>query len=139
MQSSLVRVCLPLLLFLLAVPSCRFPHVGQRLLDIDIVQDGKPVFSGIRGVPDDTPVKQMWDVVDDVQFHASGDEVPGTTDNGADSVTLTGKISIRIKHVDNFLADTTVSELKLVRSGGSPTWTFATGEGQRIRQQVNGQ
>ena len=138
MQLNLVRLCLPPLLFLLAVPSCRFPHVGQRLLDIEIEQDGKPAFSGIRGVRDDMPVKQMWDVLGDVPFEASGDEVPGTTDRDADSVTLTGKVLIRIKHVDRVLAETTVSELKLVRSGGTPTWMLAAGEGQRIRGQVSG-
>ena len=139
MQLNPGRLCLPVLLFLIAVASCRFPHVGMQLLDIDIVQDGKPVFSGIRGVRDDMPVKQMWDVLGDVPFEASGDEVPGTTDRDADFVTLTGKVLIRIKHVDRVLAESTVSELKLVRSGGTSTWMLAAGEGQRIRGQVNGQ
>ena len=139
MQLHLVRLCLPLLFFLLGVPSCELPHVGQRLLHIEIEQNGKPAFSGIRGVRDDMPVKQMWDVLGDVTFEASGDEVLGTTDKDADSVTLTGKVLIRIKHVDRVLAETTVSELKLARSGGTSTWMLAAGEGQRIRGQVNGQ
>jgi hypothetical protein len=139
MQFNLVRLCAPLLLFLIAVPSCGLPHVGLRLLHIDIVQDGTPAFSGICGVPDDTPINQMWDVLGDVPLEAFGDEAPGTTDKDADAVTLTGKVLIRIKHVDRVLAETTVSELKLVRSGGTSTWTLAAGEGERIRRQISGQ
>jgi hypothetical protein len=139
MQFNLGRHCLPLLLFLLAVPSCRLPHVGQRLLHIHIVQDGKPVLSGIRGVPDNTPVNQMWDVIDDVSLETSANELLRTDENDADSLTLTGKVLIRIKHVDKVLAESTVSELKLVRSGGTSTWTLAAGEGERIRKVVNGQ
>jgi hypothetical protein len=138
MQLNLVRLCLPLLFFLLGVPSCRFPNVRLRLLDIDIVHDGKLAFIGIWGIRDNTSFKQVWDVLGDVPFEASGDEIPGTTDKDADSVTLTGKVLIRIKHVDKVLAETTVSELKLVRSDGTPMWMLAAGEGQRIRGQVSG-
>lgn len=139
MPLNLVRLCLPPLLLLLAVPSCRFPHVGLRLLDIDIVHDGKLAFTGIWGIPDNTSFKQVWDVLGDVPFKASGDEIPDTTDKDTDSVTLTGKVLIRIKHVDRVLAEAELSELKLVRSGGRSTWMLAAGEGQRIRGQVNGQ
>ena len=139
MQTNLLRVWFPLSLFLLALPACDALHPGQRLLHIEIEQDEKLAFSGIRGVPDSTPVKRMWDVLDDVPFEASDNAVPGTADSDAASVKLTGKVLIRIKHVDRVLAATTISELKLVRSGGSAAWTLAAGEGRRIRGQSDNQ
>ena len=139
MQHNLVRLCPALLLFLLALSACGLLQPGQRLLHIEIEQDGEPAFSGIRGVPDSTPVKRMWDVLDDVLFEASADVVAGTTDRDADSVTLTGKVVIRIKHVDRILAETTISELQLVRTDSTPPWTLAAGEGERVRSKANGQ
>ena len=139
MQTKLIRVWLPLSLFLLALPACGLLQPGQRLLHIEIEQEGDSVFSGIRGVPDSTPVKRMWDVLDDVRFEAAAYVLPGTVDSDTDSLTLSGKVVVQIKHVNTVLAETSVSELKLVRSVGTSTWTLAAGEGQRIRQQVNGQ
>jgi len=92
MQTKLIRVWLPLSLFLLALSACGLLQPGQRLLQIEIEQDGKSVFSGIRGVPDSTPVKQMWDVVDDVPFEAAADVVPGTADSDTDSLTLAAAV-----------------------------------------------
>ncbi len=38
------------------------PMPGQRLLTVQIESDGNVVYEGIRGVPDNTPVFEMWDV-----------------------------------------------------------------------------
>jgi hypothetical protein len=137
MPVNFARRCLSLSLFLLAFPACGLLQPGQRLLHIEIEQDGKLVFSGIRGVPDSTPVKQMWDVVGGIPFKAAGDEVAGATDQDAESANLTGKVVIRIKHVDRILAETTVSQLQLTRSADKATWVLAADEAERIRRQVN--
>lgn len=156
MQTNRVHLWFSSSLMLLAIPACGLLQPGQRLLHFEIEHDGKLAFSGIRGVPDSTPVKRMWDVVGDVPFEAAGDVAPGVADSetasvaptgevvvrskhvDSISVTLTGKVLIRIKHVEVVLAETAVSELKLVRAGSTSSWTLAAGEGERIGRQASG-
>jgi hypothetical protein len=47
MQTSLVRVWLPLSLFLLALSACGLLQPGQRLLHFEIEQDGKLAFVAV--------------------------------------------------------------------------------------------
>jgi hypothetical protein len=108
-------------------------HVGQRLLHIEIELDGKVVFTGIRGVRDDMPENQMWDVLPEVVFEvAAGPDGPGE-DGGEKSRTLTGKIVVRIKHVDRELASTTLPSLTLSREPGSKSWSLSRAQAERVK------
>ena len=107
---------------------------GQRLLTIEILQDGKVVLSGIRGVPDSTPVDPMWNELDDLEFESSK-KLPGD-DEGSDATTLAGESIVRIRHTDNVLAEKKVSDLKLtkVKDKDKHLWKLADGEADRVRK-----
>jgi hypothetical protein len=119
-----------LALFFLAVTSCG--HVGQRLLHIEIERDGKIAFEGIRGVPDNMPVEQMWDVLGDVPFETTADSL------GTDVRTfaLDGNVVVRIKHVDRELGLASLTTLSLHRDATSSSWRLSDGETGRVKQAV---
>lgn len=125
--SFLVLSCL--ILFCLALPSCG--HLGQRLLHIEIELDGQVTFEGIRGVPDNMPVDEMWDVLGDVHFEIDEDAV-----SHLDALTqdLTGSIVVRIKHVDDELGMASLSSLSLSREAIGSSWLLGDGETDRVKR-----
>ncbi len=110
-------------LLLLAIPACG--HVGQRLLTVQIELDGQVVLEGIRGVPDNMPVDEMWDVLGEVAFAAKG---------GPPSGDLEGEVVVRIKHVDRELASANLKNLKLTPNDAGSEWSLPQGQVERIKQ-----
>ena len=66
--------------------------LGQRLLVFEIEQNGEVVLSGFRGVPADTPVKRMWDVVGDADSYKTVTKIPFEK---LASFPLDGNVTIR--------------------------------------------
>jgi hypothetical protein len=118
-------------LLLFTTASC--VHVGQRLLTIQIELDGQVAFEGIRGVPDNMPVEQMWDVLDDVSFKSVDTE---TTSRLSDQKarSLEGRVVVRIKHVDRELANTSLTSLTLAKDTTGGSWLLPADEVKRIKQ-----
>jgi hypothetical protein len=121
-----------LLCIALAVTSC--VHVGQRLLHIEVELDGKVAFEGIRGVPDNTPVEQMWDVLNGVPFEMTADYADSLSDPDEQTRTLNGNVVVRIRHVDHELAVASLSSLALERGGSDSSWFLSDGEANRVKQ-----
>lgn len=105
---------------------------GQRLLTVQIEKDGAVVYEGFHGVPDTTPVPDMWDVLEDIPF-----EPIERGDSNADSEdvaerTMDGSIIVRIKHVDTVLA---TSDLKsLTVTSHQDGWSLNSDQVSRIKQ-----
>ncbi|MFP6675768.1 MAG: hypothetical protein VB878_11875 [Pirellulaceae bacterium] len=88
-------------------------------------------FEGIRGVPDNMPVDEMWDVLGDVHFEIDEDAV-----GHLDALTqdLTGSIVVRIKHVDDELGMASLSSLSLSREAIGSSWLLGDGETDRVKR-----
>ena len=111
--------------------------VGQRLLHIDIEVDGQVAYSGIRGVPDSTPVEKMWNVLEDVPFDPPSDSIDATTKPGKTSQTLTGGIVVRIKHTDRELASASLESVTVNWDQETSHWYLSETESDRVRKAAN--
>ncbi len=111
--------------------SCARP--GQRLLTVQIESNGTVVYEGIRGVPDNTPVAEMWNVLGDVPFESRADD-ESPVDKEQNVRKLQGAIVVTIKHVDQQLARTSVEELTLHSIDSGASWSLESTEAQRIKE-----
>ena len=134
---SLLLLPVPLLFSLgcEAVPS--YLHVGQRLLYFEILVDDHIQLSGLRGVNDNMPVHQIWDVLADVTFTPIDKE---TKLDASHQTTLTyqGKVVIRFRHVDNVLDSISTETLTLSRSQATDSWSLNHDEFDRLKNLPNG-
>ncbi len=105
-------------------------HVGQRLLHIEVEVDGQIVCDGIRGVRDDMPVNEMWNVLDSMSFESTG-VIPAPATG--DEWQLQGDVVVRIKHVDHELARSALSALSLTRNASGSGWSVDAAEVERIQ------
>ncbi len=112
---------------------------GQRLLTVQIESDGKVVYEGIRGVPDNTPVVEMWDVLDDVPFKPTTTKNNGAENDTTNRVTLEGAVVVRIKHVNRELANAALEELTFRHNKVEATWSLDAAEVARIKRSVDDQ
>ena len=134
---SLLLLPVPLLLSLGCETVPSYSHVGQRLLYFEILVDDQIQFSGFRGVNDNMPVQQMWDVLADVTFTPIDKE---TKIDASHQTTLTyqGKVVIRIKHVDEELDSISTETLTLSRSQATDSWSLNHDEFDRLKNLPNG-
>ena len=113
-------------------PGCTFP--GQRLLYIEIAVDGETRLEARRGVPDSTPIEEMWDVLVDLQFAApeiaseasKSRSKPGVEWNPEEEVTVT------IFHGESELASSTVESLAWIPTEDG--WVLQVGELERLKR-----
>lgn len=101
--------------FLLPMTSCHQP--GQKLLKVEITQEGEVVLLTLFDVDDSCTVSEIWD--------ACG-ERPFATEIAADSLDqgeprsletrLTGPVEIRIIHASGIQTSATLTDLTLVRT-----------------------
>ena len=126
-------ICVLPLAALLAITSC--VNVGQRLLHFEVESGEGIAFTGFRGVPDNTPVDKMWDVLDDLPLDVS-DEVADSISSDELAHTISESVTIRIKHVDNVLGELSLSSLTLTRPDGSAAWQLADEDVNRIQSQL---
>jgi len=127
---ALQRIGLALLLCLSVMCVSCMP--GQRLLTVQIEVGGQVAFEGIRGVPDTTPIAQMWDVLSDIHFQPSTTESIAPADNTA-THTLEGPVVVRILHTDDQLASATLKKLTLRPNNAADAWTLGEAEVQQIK------
>lgn len=121
-----------ILVGLLLPTACGVP-VGQRLLTVQIELDGVITFEGIRGVPDNMPVEQMWSVLKDVSFQLTN---KAAVSNSADTQTcsLNGKVVVRIQHVDRNLGRAALTSLSLRKGEPGSSWSLEQNEVDRIKR-----
>ena len=86
---------------------------GQRLLTVQIEKDGAVVYEGFHGVPDTTPVPEMWDVLENIAFEPI--ERGGGNADAEDGAkqTMDGSIIVRLMHVDAVLATSELESLTI--------------------------
>ena len=132
-MNNYTRICLAALLCLLVTSLSCMPTPGQRLLTVQIDLDGNVVYEGIRGVPDNTPVVEMWDVLGDVPFEPTATENNGTEDGESNGRTLEGTIVVRIKHVNRELANASLEGLTLRSNDAEASWSLDAAEVARIK------
>jgi hypothetical protein len=113
---------------LLTTISCT--HAGQRLLTIQIELNGRVVFQGIRGVPDNLAIDKIWNIIGDVTFTSDSDQ-PQT-------IELTGDIVVRIKHVESELANAKLEALSLECDTTNSGWRLQEGEANRVKKIASG-
>jgi hypothetical protein len=103
--------------------------MGQRLLNFEIQLDDQIQFTGFRGVNDNMPIDQMWDVLASITFEPVDKE----------SITLTyqGKVVILIKHVDDKLDSISTGTLTLSRSAETNSWSLNQQEVDRLKHLLN--
>ena len=130
MQARRVRAVFVLPLCL-AMVSC---HMGQRYLTFEIEVDEKVVLAGHRGVPDDTPVDEMWDRLDDISFDVPEDSTSELEAAAGQSLTLDGNVVVRIRHVDRELSRAAVSSLTLTRDTPSSAWTLSESDLEQFQR-----
>jgi hypothetical protein len=109
-------------------------HVGARLLHVQIEVDGVTTLEGIRGVPDNMPVEEMWDVLTKVPFQPTGGATATPDSADAKTWSLSGTIVVRIKHVDRVLASATLTSLSLNKDMSGTAWSLPRNEVSRIKQ-----
>ena len=119
------RIAFSVLAIVLAGASgCAFP--GQRLLTIEIDRDGLTIFSGNYGVPDSTPVDEMFDVVTKVNLdatNASNKTVSQSEAAGGEAQeSLPGQLTLRIKHSGEELALRKISNLEMSQVSEGKYW-----------------
>jgi hypothetical protein len=107
--------------------------LGQRLLTVQIESNGKVVYEGIRGVPDSTPVVEMWDVLDDVPFEYTVKDGNAIEDDETNTRKLEGALVLRVKHVNNELARASLEKLTLRSDDAGETWSLDGAEVERIK------
>jgi hypothetical protein len=127
------RLTCSILFSFLMTASCSHTFVGQRLLTIEIELDDQVVFHGIRGVPDNMPVEQMWGVLGTVRFESSrpGSVVKEGAGNPVRS--LVGKVIVRIKHVDQELTHVLMETLLFYPDASGLLWSLRGAELERIQ------
>jgi len=113
---------------LLTTMSCT--HPGQRLLTIQIELNGRVVFQGIRGVPDNIAIDKVWNVIGDVTLTSNTDQ--------PQAKEVTGDIVVRIKHVESELANGKLEVLSLERDTTNSGWRLKEGEVARIKKVASG-
>lgn len=123
-MKSIARLMVVSCLF--TVVSCN--HPGQRLLTIQIEQDGQVVCEGMRGVSDSLPVSEMWDLLPEVSFSAES-STPSLE-------TLNGDIVVRIRHVDHELSRARLKSLTLRPHANNSTWSIGHEETARVKRAV---
>ena len=134
---SLLLLSVPLLLSLGCETVPSYLHVGQRLLHFEILVDDQIQFSGFRGVNDNMPVQQMWDVLADVTFTPIDKETKIDVSHQT-TLTYQGKVVIRIKHVDEELDSISTETLTLSRSQATDSWSLNHDEFDRLKNLPNG-
>ncbi|MGB4737019.1 MAG: hypothetical protein WBH50_02475 [Fuerstiella sp.] len=104
---------------------------GQRLLTVQIEKDGAVVYEGFHGVPDTTPVPDMWDVLEDIPFEPI--ETGGDNADAKDGAkqTLDGSIIVRIKHVDAVVATSELESLTI--TSNEDGWSLDGDQVSRIK------
>jgi len=122
-----------ILVGLLLPMACCLPP-GQRLLTVQIELDGVITFEGIRGVPDYTPVDQMWDVLQDVPLHLRNGSTAKPDSPDANTCSLNGKIVVRIQHVDEELCTAKLTSLALFKSEPDSSWSLKESEALRVKR-----
>ena len=125
------RICIAALLCLSATSLSCMP--GQRLLTVQIESDGNVVYEGIQGVPDNTPVVEMWEVLGDVPFESTANESNVPEGNEKNARALEGAIVVRIKHVNNELARASLKKLTLRSNDAGASWSLDGAEVKRIK------
>jgi hypothetical protein len=132
------RRCLLLLsTALLIFPGCNLLlPVGQRLLDFEILIDDQIQLSGFRGVNDNMPIHQMWDVLPDITFEHVDKKTKIDAPNQT-TLTYQGKIGIRIKHVDEELDSISTTTLTLSRSETTNAWSLSQKDIDRLKHLLN--
>jgi hypothetical protein len=134
---SLLLLSIPLLLSVGCETVPSYLHVGQRLLHFEILVDEHIQLSGLRGVNDNMPVHQMWNVLADVTFTPVAKETRTDAPNQT-IVTYQGKVVIRFRHVDNVLDSISTESLTLSRSQATDFWSLNQGEFDRLKNLANG-
>ena len=106
---------------------------GQRLLTVQILHDGVVLYEGQRGVPDYTPVEEMWEEVSDISFvDVVGDD---SVQNDSEEIRdISGEIVIRIWHVEQKLTECSFGKLSLHRQDAGDSWIIASPSAKRIRE-----
>jgi hypothetical protein len=126
----------PLLLSLGCEIFPSYLHVGQRLLNFEILLADKIQFTGFRGVNDNMPVPQMWDVLADITFEPV-DKKSITNDPRQTTLSYQGNVVIRIKHVDEELDSISTETLTLSRSETTNDWSLNQKEIDRLKHLLN--
>ncbi|MFO0906249.1 MAG: hypothetical protein U0939_24795 [Pirellulales bacterium] len=103
---------------------------GQKLVKVQIQQDGRTVLETMYGTPDDWKIDRIWMRAATVDFEAVdswGESTPTT-----DGVILQGKVRVVVLHVSRTIATADLSELRLVEtSTNPPKWRLGPGETER--------
>ena len=133
---SLLLLSVPLLLSLGCETVPSYLHVGQRLLLFEIQVDDQIHLSGLRGVNDNMPIHQMWDVLADITFEPVDKETKTDAPNQT-PLTYQGKVVIRIKHVDDELDSISTETLTLSRSAETNSWSLNQQEVDRLKHLLN--
>ncbi len=126
----------PLLLSLGCEIFPSYLHVGQRLLHFEILLDDQIQLTGFRGVNDNMPIDQMWDVLADITFEPV-DKKSITNDPKQTTLTYQGKVVILIKHVDDKLDSISTETLTLSRSAETNSWSLNQQEVDRLKHLLN--
>lgn len=119
-------------LFCLSISSMACSPPGQRLLTVQIESNGNVEYEGIRGVPDSTPVVQMWDVIGDIPFEYIAKNGSFVNDKKT-TRELKGALVVRIKHVNKELANASLTRLTLRSSDAGALWSLDGAEVKRIK------
>ena len=110
------------------------PIPGQRLLTVQIESDGNVLYEGIRGVPDTTPVLEMWDFLGDISFQPTATEAKDADDGEANARTLDRAVVVRIKHVNKELAIASLERLTIRSKDNGESWSLDAAEAARIKK-----
>ena len=124
-------------LLLLLAASCLLSGCmrGQRLITVQIQQDGKPVLECMYGLPDNWKIDRIWSQVAQENFHPVDVWVEATSTT--DGVILKGPLKIMVLHGTSTLATSELSELRLVEmSKQPPEWRLGPGEMERAAAQL---
>ena len=127
-------IALAALLFLSAMLGSCIP--GQRLLTVQIESEGRVVYEGIHGVPDTTPVEDMWNVIGEVPFHSMAKQNDALGEAKKDVRELEGSIVVRIKHVDDELTRVALKGLTIHSSDSGASWSLEGDEVKRVKEAV---
>ncbi|WP_442508565.1 hypothetical protein SH528x_000088 [Novipirellula sp. SH528] len=111
---------------------------GIRLLTVQIESNDNVVYEGIRGVPDNTPVVEMWDILGDVPFKSTAKGSSVLDDDEKNAGKLEGVIVVRIKHVDKKIANASLKKLTLRSVSAGASWTLDGAEVERIKADAGG-
>ncbi len=122
-----------LLCLCLTSVSCT-PLPGQRLLTVQIESDGSVLYEGIRGVPDTTPVVEMWDELSDISFKSIASTNKDAEDGETNTRTVEGTVIVRIKHVNEELTSVSLKKLTIRSNDNGASWSLDAAEAARINE-----